>query len=123
MTQEEKDLLFRDLCARLPYGVVYQVARPAFPSNELRVSNEKLRRIEVTIDGDYGVGCNSATLTSITKIKPYLRPLSSMTREEREDFIAVGMWHDWLNAHHFDHRGLIEQGLAISTEVFNPYKD
>ena len=29
---------------------------------------------------------------------------------------------DWLNAHHFDYRGLIEKDLAISTEEFNPYE-
>lgn len=83
----------------------------------------------------------------------YLRPMSSMTEEERNDFslsvspkgsaiyyndfIGIPLTHlaqeipyeyiarviDWLNAHHFDYRGLIPKGLAISTEEFNPYKD
>lgn len=74
-------------------------------------------------------------------IKPYLRPMSSMTEEEKEerasivmvvyngeviddDFINIVHYMDWLNAHHFDFRNLIERGLAIAvTEENNPYKE
>ena len=73
-------------------------------------------------------------------IKPYLRPMSSMTKEEEKEYNDLyydapqfkdgwrdakyleGLHIDWLNKHHFDYRGLIEKGLAISTEENNPYK-
>lgn len=69
-------------------------------------------------------------------IKPYLRPMSSMTEEEREEYLTecdkdaestLSAPHhhgiDWLNAHHFDYRGLIPRGLAIAvTKDNNPYK-
>ena len=62
------------------------------------------------------------------QIRPYLRPMSSMTKEEIKDFFTVRRFEydaddkliskygndtDWLNAHHFDYRGLIEKGLAL----------
>lgn len=54
-------------------------------------------------------------------IKPYLRSMSSMTEEEEKQFQDVNLYElpymveglDWLNAHHFDYRGLIEKGLAL----------
>ena len=78
-------------------------------------------------------------------IKPYLRPMSSMTEEEKKEYrkTQITKWvksvdctnggyyehrdtlktFDWLNAHHFDYRGLIDKGLAIEvTEENNPYK-
>lgn len=74
----------------------------------------------------------------ILDFKPYLFPLSSMTEEEWEDyqkirmvdwvqgdingtFINAGSIVDWLNAHHFDYRGLIEKGLAIDATGLNIY--
>ena len=64
------------------------------------------------------------------QIKPYLRPMSSMTEDEIKEFILIAdtvLWlgdkrstcilslkqMDWLNAHHFDYRGLIPKGLAL----------
>lgn len=52
-------------------------------------------------------------------IKPYLRPMSSMTKEEKKEYNKLLCWRspkkvfDWLNAHHFDYRGLIKKGLAL----------
>jgi len=118
MTQEEKELLLKDLCARLPYEVI------------LLAPNG--RTICVT-DGN-----TAAELFVEEGWKPYLRPMSSMTEEEIKEFSVLGVGiHlfkgplipsydtlDWLNAHHFDYRGLIEKGLAIAvTEENNPYKD
>ena len=118
MTQKDKELLLKDLCARLPYGV------------------KGLHRGQVhelfTIDGRE---VNSACIQvdgydawfSVDTFKPYLRPMSSMTKEEEDEYmiarqkdIAEAYIHatpqnaiDWLNAHHFDYRGLIEKGLAL----------
>lgn len=118
MTQEEKDLLLQDLSARLPYGVIL---------NCCNTIGEKLTCIDENglINHDY----------DINECKPYLFPLSSMTEEQKENLDKViqedskeaieairnndKMFHapwraiDWLNANHFDYRGLIEKGLAI----------
>ena len=140
MKQEEKDLLLKDLCARVPYGVkisvqywwedkvdvLYSVNRDGY----IKSSNE-----------DYDI--------SIEDIKPYLFPLSSMTKEQEQELEELGlgyyvtcqdiddegyMWDekifqmipctetdDWINANHFDYRGLIEKGLAIDATNLGIY--
>ena len=130
MTQEEKQLLLVDLCARLPYGVMIQIPKLFCPQRKVI---EKLVTINdlwhFNDDGIY-----------IENVKPYLRPLSSMTEEEKieslefaweDDYGILASYNenipkyiDWLNAHHFDYRGLIEKGLAIEvTKENNPYKE
>lgn len=130
MTKEEKELLLKDLNARLPYGIEASV----------RGSDEECISLEVLgIKGDFVWVRNKMFLVdhfeTIEAIKPYLRPMSSMTEEEEKEYnktkakIAV-QWDDygtpigyeytytiktfdWLNSHHFDYRGLIERGLAL----------
>ena len=129
MTQEDKDLLLKDLCARLPYGIkasYYGVEEEREIWDEIEC---------VTLDGYVDIGQYSLPIESI---KPYLFPLSSMTEEEWADyqkirmidwvfgdingtFINAGSIADWLNAHHFDYRGLIEKGLAIDATGLNIY--
>ena len=144
MKQEDKELLLKDLCARLPY--------------EVKVNNE--------IQGDfkiYGIcenfvfGRNEVCHIDfdIEKIKPYLFPLSSMTEKQfaelkvfadliyESDTLELVEWNDnyktlefwleevpsycvikvfdWLNKNHFDYRGLIEKGLAIDATGLNIY--
>lgn len=123
MTQEHKELLLKDLCARLPYGI-----RAFYYGVEDEIES-------VTLDGYVNIGKYSLP---VERIKPYLFPLSSMTEEEWEDyqkirmidwvhgdingtFINAGLIVDWLNAHHFDYRGLIEKGLAIDATGLNIY--
>ena len=120
MIQEEKDLLLKDLCARLPYGTKVR----AF-------IGEKGENDEI-------LGCVHIFNFYSHNCKPYLRPMSSMTEEENNErkqlgiLCAINSNHekifdgfgnesvdtqlkalDWLNAHHFDYRGLIEKGLAL----------
>ena len=113
MTQEEKQLLLKDLCARLPYGV-------------------KVKYYSM----EYPYGSDPITLTSyllwnrwenINGMRPYLRPMSSMTVEEAFNYKHLDLLNysndgfempnfrsiDWLLSHHFDFRGLIERGLAL----------
>lgn len=100
MTKEEKELLLKDLCTRLPYGViVYSDGLP---------HEQKLIGYIPDIEHYH--------------IRPYLRKLSSMTKDEGieyciylccKDSILDYETIDWLNAHHFDYRGLIEKGLAL----------
>jgi hypothetical protein len=143
MTQEEKELLLKDLCGRLPYGVKCHfkygtaeddVTLSCIDNGVARFEYGWYGRFHVSIDADY--------------IKPYLRPMSSMTEEElgelldnedidfdsKSELVKRAMLAyaeedkllsnalfsmqyaktvDWLNAHHFDYRGLIKKGLAL----------
>lgn len=121
MTQEEKQLLLVDLCARLPYEVYAETINELGETHINRISPEN---INLVFSGWF------------KDCKPYLRPMSSMTEEERAERTALlyeleghinedvtYKYQDWLNAHHLDYRGLIEKGLAIAvTEENNPYE-
>ena len=126
MTQEQKELLFKDLCARLPFGV------------KVRYSSYKefitctLHSITPVYDNVYLWSKNACfSPVSISKIKPYLFPMSSMTEEQYKEYCELehsgNMEHlsipalDWLNKNHFDYRGLIEKGLAIDATNLNIY--
>ena len=128
MVQEDKELLLKDLCARLPYKCYAQI-----PDEY----GGHISAIE-SIDIDGVVKDFEGALTEIENIKPYLFPLSSMTEEEWEDyqkirmidwihgdingaFITAGLIVDWLNAHHFDFRCLIEKSLALDATNLNIY--
>ena len=126
MTAKEKELLLKDLCARLPYGV-----------HLFTNSKHHIRLLTISHDIDYDEQYWINGLYDVDEIKPYLRPMSSMTEEEWSDYSTLKLIEhdledtyepciesfDWLNAHHFDYRGLIENGLAIAvTENNNPYK-
>lgn len=138
MTQEEKDLLLKDLCARLPYGVIVDYKENEFESPHWKITTIHPETLDGWIGYDKRIGAGSESGSrpfNIGDMKPYLRPMASMTEEERQDYYKVvdNMQFDsfyspdifdWLNAHHFDYRGLIEKGLAIEvTEENNPYKE
>ena len=139
MKPDDKELLLKDLCARLPYGVKVTFA-------------ESSGREDCILNSQH---LNSTYAIEYLGLKPYLRPMSSMTEEEKKEFIehagyeieeSVNGRHyeyylkdfcgtpnnpsvntdgvDWLNKNMFDHRGLIDKDLAIEvTEENNPYKD
>ena len=114
MTQNEKNLLLKDLCARLPYGVKFQ--------------SENIETALFVDTSDDEVWING---TCIDDFKPYLFPLSSMTEEQMNQFneTLIGTenlgWSndtfDWLNENHFDYRGLISMGLANDATGLNIY--
>jgi len=121
MNKEDKELLLQDLCARLPYGVKVKFA---IPTLLVSVRNDR-DGIKVITESTY-----SEHIYNIEDIKPYLRPMSSMTEEEKNEYLntfkksIIGtdeedgrVWTvdsiDWLNAHHFDYCLLIERGLAL----------
>ena len=124
MTQEDRELLLNYLTMALPYGVKCNIGLE-FPL--------KLQRISVDILDDILLDFFLTDINYqvyLSEVKPYLRPLSSMTEEEeneftnlREDVFKYGKHQhvgvlsiaalNWLNAHHFDYRGLIEKGLAL----------
>ena len=119
MNKEEKQLLFKDLCARLPYGV------------KLSVNDETCILEEFDFaDLSCGVKHSDGHLSGrdIGDVKPYLRPMSSMTDDEKTvrnayialfkdgvDFVeeCVALLEDFYNKHHLDYGGLIERGLAL----------
>ena len=125
MTQENsKQLLLKDLCARLPYKI--KISIPELFTNKEQV--ETLNEIFKGNDDLYRVN-DSGIL--IENIKPYLFPLSSMTEEEKLMYegLMIGTDNisymldviDWLNAHHFDYRNLIQMNLAIDATGLNIY--
>lgn len=131
MNQKDKQLLLRDLCSRLPYGVVLSVG--IFSNGDMRYLNQRLDYHKkllslIELDGHYYFNGHLCKHTQFTA-KPYLRSMSSMTHSEYDEYLRIKTHGkpfeviDWLNAHHFDYRGLIEKGLAIAvTPENNPYK-
>lgn len=125
MTQEEKSILLQDLCTRLPYGV--KVQDELGRVNKLVIGNADLIRLFYNDFSIYGE--NALSL-------PLLRPMSSMTEEEKKEFESLGWrvdelddnapWNhnsynvfdgvDWLNKKMFDYRGLIPMGLALEAK-------
>lgn len=132
MTKEERDLLFlKDLCARLPYDV-----RVAY-NGDLDAKWYSIESIDST-DNEAYISTLGPHYTSkyvnLRYIKPYLRPMSSMTEREKKEYklicasLMLDMGNDaavilvdWLNKHHFDYRGLIEKKLAIDCTNLNIY--
>ena len=117
MIQKDKELILKDISGRLPYCPVVQISL---------FRNDGRKR---DIDLDPRVTENIWELTDKYCALPYLRPMSSMTATEVLEYISLkesivasdGITYafetyksiDWLNAHHFDYRNLIEKGLAI----------
>jgi len=136
MTKDDHELLLKDLCARLPYYT--ELWSPVPDNNNWAVLTPVV------------IGNLMNADLSLPQVKPYLRPLSSMTEEEKKELLSLidsetkevieqlksgacgvmeGKYHfnslkelDWLNAKQFDFRGLIPKNLAIEvTEDNNPY--
>lgn len=132
MTNEEKELLLKDLCARLPYGVKLDFYSAATDEHIvctlLGIEPEGDKPVIAKVD------CG-AFMFPQEHIKPYLRPISSMTEKENEELKYVielelqaleseeghntvsaataAFEVDFYNKHHFDYRGLIPMGLAL----------
>lgn len=145
MKQEDKELLLKDLCARLPYGVKIYNPHPQFPNTKTLTSiRGTMKSYWITfstdyesIDVDWNIGDKEEDAP-----KPYLRPMSSMTKEERKhlqllhDIISdenygdgysptawemISEFNDYCYMHHIDNRGLIGKGLALEAPN-NMYK-
>ena len=134
MTQEEKELLLKDLCGRLPYKVkvqdtYYNELEPA----PIWLLDLNAQAVRLFADEGY---------QSIEYIKPYLFPLSSMTEKQCYKLASIrsgfqDCWKyiktpiplsicnfeqiDWFHRNHFDYRGLIEKGLALDATGLNIY--
>ena len=151
MSQEEKELLLKDISARLPYGVKCQVQEDEYTYIgtlcRLEVDNKNGNLLDF-VESISGLDCQ----VYLSEAKPYLFPLESMTEEQCYDFYCrfveneidyddfkkyyfdEGSWHklltsindcsrviDWFHKNHFDYRGLIEKGLANDATGLNLY--
>lgn len=137
MTQEQKDLLLKDLCARLPYGVKFACNKNIYTAKGLDLI--------VTDEGDweYAVTAKGIAPIEIDFIKPYLLPISSMTEEQEVEFDKMAeldmeytitqikndslIWtsglnrYNWFIKNHFDVYDLIPMGLANDATGLNIY--
>ena len=133
MTQESKELLLRDLCARLPYGVKMQ----KFNEQNVFVDLYAINLNNYTIDF-YTYKGKSLTIANTSKLarygillyKPCLFPMSSMTEEQKKEEYEICKYYlngyeskliDFYNKNHLDYRGLIPKGLAIDATNLNIY--
>ena len=133
MTQTDKDLVLKDLCARLPYGVNMATGYGRGVLTSIRI-NDSDERLGINIDPTL------IRMFSVNDVKPYLFPLSSMTGEQKEEFNtqslklqlqvideeimyekATEFEVDFYNKQHLDWRGLIPMGLAIDATNLNIY--
>ena len=138
MTQENKELLLKELCARLPYGVKILHEGWNFEWDDELSTVEKV----VGIDKDFiytkVINTHNGEEYRDDKWpidtfddKLFLRPMSSMTEEQKSQYnfyltrivsaYDASLLIDWLNKNHFDYRGLIKKGLAIDATGLNIY--
>ena len=119
MTQNEKELLLKDLCCRLPYGVKVQTTYINPQTKERKdIGTDVLSTVEI-----------SMLIDGYEEHKPYLFPLSSMTEEQEKEWRYTLSSDgnitydtvDWCNENHLDYRGLIPMDLAIDATGLNIY--
>ena len=125
MTQEQKDLLIKDLCGRLPYGVkVRYSSYEKFITCTLHAINPVYHIVDLWSEN----ACFNPVDTS--KIKPYLFPLSSMTEEQLLELSSISFENsidssiktlNWCYKNHLDINNLIPMGLANDCTNLNIY--
>ena len=132
MTQEQKDLLLKDLCARLPYGVKVQTTYINPQTKERKdIGTDVLSTVEI-----------SMLIDGYEEHKPYLFPLTSMSEVQRKEYDSI-IYHsvelhydryyevidvdsfkelqDFYHINHLDYRGLIPMDLANDATNLNIY--
>ena len=128
MKQEQKELLLKDLCARLPYDVKVQIknVNEICTLKEIDCSSDEM---SVAVEHENGELCGY----DFEHSKPYLFPLESMTLEQRIEYSKTlvifdeshcsqtSETYDWFNKNKFDYRGLIPMGLANDATGLNIY--
>ena len=123
MTQEDRQILLKDLSSRLPYGVRYR----RFAWDDKRKEECISAKIYSISPDGYVRNYHEDESDYIDNVRPYLFPLSSITKkrlEELSEYIDIKNAYvavDLLNSHHIDYRGLIEKGLAIDATGLNIY--
>ena len=121
MTQTDKELLLKDICSRLPYGVKVEYENEIFDVEHVCPMYE-----EVKLD------IPETWTIDVLEVKPYLFPMSSMTEEQNLEYLSTCRGgnaycptyksFDWFDVHHFDYRGLIEKSLALDATNLGIYE-
>ena len=139
MEKDLKDILLKDLCARLPYEVKIQYEDNIFTIDYISAMYEEIK-----------LNTSNRYTIDVLEVKPYLFPLSSMTKEQKEELKSLGWNFDnfeihnvseclgtyreyvahsdcfalinWLNKNHFDYRCLIEKSLALDATNLGIYE-
>lgn len=136
MIQEEKDLLLKDLSARVPYGIKCSCYDGRLTATLTGVKSDTVLYFhEFDWKEDNGI-------IEVEFCKPYLFPLSSMTEEQKKeydkiiyrsielhhreysDIVEIDLFDDlqeFYHKHHLDYRGLIRMGLANDATGLNIY--
>ena len=126
MTQEDRQILLKDLSSRLPYGVRYR--RFAW-DDEREEECISAKIYSISPDG-YVRNYHEDESDYIDNVRPYLFPLSSMSEEQKieleqiknnEDASYCHDINDFFLKYHLDNRHLIEKGLAIDATELNIY--
>ena len=132
MNKKDKEFLLKDLCAKLPYGVICLLEGVKEPQRLTKIDINDFGKVSFFFSWKENKGHKNEYVCSFEQVKPYLRPMSSMTEEEekwqyyyRNDIMYDGAvevymnrYIDWLDSNHFDWRmdgnnkTLIERGLA-----------
>lgn len=122
MTQYEKKLLLKDLCARLPYGIKVSYKGKIYQISTVSICNET-----ITIYGEKGYPIE----VQMKDCKPCLFPLSSMTKKQNREYLHTCMGgnagvptlasFEWYDKNHFDYRCLIPMGVAEDASGKNIY--
>ena len=130
MKQEDKELSFIDISGRLHYGVIVNYKENEYDHRKWKITSLhtlSYSKSGTLIDTDYDgwisyeeyQGCGMSTGSRpfrLGEVLPYLRPLSSMTEEERKELSNYEnsvQRTDFFYNHHIDCRFMIEKGLAI----------
>ena len=129
MTQEDKELLLKDLCARFPYRIKCIVTKSRTEEGQ---EGDVGKIGWVCLEGVDCIGDREPFFSEFGNFKPYLFPLSSMTEEQEKEYNNLNCYEfgcfphteealDYLIKNHFDYRGLIEQSLALDATGLNIY--
>ena len=118
MTQDDKELLIKDLCARLPYGVKVLYDAQIFEIQYIEPMYEELKLLD-----------NETYTLPVEEVKPYLFPMSSMTEEQIKEVNKLSSLRvfpnlylfNWYFENHIDIYGLIPMGLALDATGKNVY--
>ena len=136
METQDKELLYKALCGYLPYGVKVMVSGIFSKTVVKRLQSvDYFSKIRLYGHDNYRIDITENSFNGRVQIKPYLRQMSSMTEEEKEeydsffvakprDFITASSafsFTNWMYEHHIDFIGLIEKGLALEApeEMYN----
>lgn len=141
MTQEHKELLLKDLCARLPYGVKAYIKNWSKLDRKYYEGVYTVESIDPSLNNIFADSERSSVEVIVGyddyEIKPYLFPLSSMTEEQKEEYCSLQQkviynnkglvnsdvmeYVNWCYKNHIDINNLIPMGLAIDTTGLNIY--